>query len=92
MKINDINDSKNLSGSHKDRHENIGLGNIGFNTLIDIIYNERLKDIPRILETPYVTLSDNDKEKIYPPYKYEIKMIKNKEFDNKLLEKIRNDE
>ena len=87
-----INDSKNLSGSHKDRHENIGLGNIGFNTLIDIIYNERLKDIPRILETPYVTLSDNDKEKIYPPYKYEIKMIKNKEFDNKLLEKIRNDE
>ena len=87
-----INDSKNLSGSHKDRHENIGLGNIGFNTLIDIIYNERLKDIPRILETPYVALSDNDKEKIYPPYKYEIKMIKNKEFDNKLLEKIRNDE
>lgn len=87
-----INDSKNLSGSHKDRHENIGLGNIGFNTLIDIIYNERLKDIPRILETPYVTLSDNDKEKIYPPYKYEIKMIKNKEFDNKLLEKIRNNE
>ena len=87
-----INDSKNLSGSHKDRHENIGLGNIGFNTLIDIIYNERLKDIPRILETPYVALSDNDKEKIYPPYKYEIKMIKNKEFDNKLLEKIRNNE
>ena len=87
-----INDSKNLQGSHKDRHENIGLGNIGFNTLIDIIYNERLKGIPRILETPYVTLSDNDKEKIYPPYKYEIKMIKNKEFDNKLLEKIRNDE
>lgn len=87
-----INDSKNLQGSHKDRHENIGLGNIGFNTLIDIIYNERLKGIPRILETPYVTLSDNDKEKIYPPYKYEIKMIKSKEFDDKLLEKIRNNE
>ena len=28
-----VNDSKNEIGSHKDRHENIGFGNIGFDTL-----------------------------------------------------------
>ena len=79
-----INDSKNGINSHKDRHENIGFGTIGFDNLISIIYNDRIKDIPKILETPYV-------DKKYPPYKYEIEMIRNKKFDNKLLEKIVND-
>lgn len=79
-----INDSKNDINSHKDRHENIGFGTIGFDNLISIIYNDRIKDIPKILETPYV-------DKKYPPYKYEIEMIRNKKFDNKLLEKIVND-
>lgn len=77
-----INDSKNVRGAHKDRHENFGFGTIGFDTLIDIVYNEKLKDVPKILETPYV-----DRE--YAPYKYEIEMIKNKKFDPTLLEKIR---
>lgn len=85
-----INDSKNDLGSHKDRHENFGLGNLGFDNLINIIYNERLKDIPKILETPYVTKDDNSKEKIYPPYKYEIEMIRKKQFDENLITKIRN--
>ena len=79
-----INDSKNGINSHKDRHENIGFGTIGFDNLISIIYNDRIKDIPKILETPYV-------DKKYPPYKYEIEMIRNKKFDDKLLEKIVND-
>ena len=89
IKVIHINDSKNDIGSHKDRHENIGFGKIGFDTLIKIIYDERFKDIPKILETPYVSHIDNEKEKIYPPYKYEIAMIRNKEFDNNLLDKIR---
>ena len=76
-----INDSKNEINSHKDRHENIGFGTIGFDNLIKIIYNDRIKSIPKILETPYV-------DKKYPPYKYEIEMIRNKTFDNKLVEKI----
>lgn len=84
-----INDSKNEFSSHKDRHENIGLGYIGFSTLINIIYNDRLKDIPRILETPYITMNDTSKEKVYPPYKEEIAMIRNKEFNTNLLEDIR---
>lgn len=87
-----INDSKNALGSHKDRHENIGFGLIGFDNLIKIIYNERLKNIPKILETPYVSIDDNSKEKIYPPYKYEIEMIRNKHFAEDLISKIRNQE
>lgn len=90
IKVIHINDSKNEINSHKDRHENIGLGTIGFDTLIKIIYDERFKGIPKILETPYVTQDDESKEKIYPPYKYEISMIRNKQFDVNLLNKIRN--
>ena len=77
-----VNDSKNEKGAHKDRHENFGFGNVGFDTLINIIYNEKLENVPKILETPYV-------DKDYPPYKYEIEMIKNKKFDADLLEKIK---
>ena len=80
-----VNDSKNDRGAHKDRHENFGFGHIGYEMLIDIVYNERLENIPKILETPYV-------DKDFAPYKYEIEMIRNKKFDNELLEKIRNQE
>ena len=85
-----INDSKNLKSSHKDRHENIGLGTISFDALINVIYNKRLDNIPKILETPYVTNSDESKDKIYPPYKFEIEMIRNKKFNPNLINDIRN--
>ena len=71
-----INDSKNSLGSHKDRHENIGYGTIGFDILLSIIYNEKLENIPKILETPYI----NEKA----PYKEEIEMIRNKKFNSSL--------
>ena len=71
-----VNDSKNICGSHKDRHENIGYGEIGFDNLINIIYNNRLEQVPKILETPYI----ND----LPPYKEEIEMIKDKKFNPNL--------
>ena len=77
-----VNDSKNAFGSHKDRHENIGFGEVGFDTLMNVIYNKRLEKVPKILETPYV-----DRE--YPPYKYEIEMIKNRKFDLDLIKKIK---
>ena len=67
-----INDSKNPLESHKDRHENIGYGTIGFDNLIKVIYNKRLEDIPKILETPYV----NEKA----PYREEIENIREKTF------------
>lgn len=84
-----INDSKNVLGSHKDRHENIGIGNIGFDNLIKIIYHEKLANIPKILETPYIGESDDDKERIYPPYRFEIEMIRKQEFDPDFRNKIR---
>ena len=71
-----VNDSKNPLGAHKDRHENIGYGTIGFDNLINVIYNDRLKDVPKILETPYI----EDKA----PYKEEIDMIRAKVFNNSL--------
>ena len=84
-----INDSKNEKGAHKDRHENIGLGKIGFENLIKIIYSKNLKEVPKILETPYISM-DGGKDRTYPPYKFEIEMIKNKIYNPKLLEDIRN--
>ena len=78
-----VNDSKNPVSSHKDRHENIGYGTIGFSSLLSVIYNKRLESIPKILETPYIEGK--------PPYKYEIEMIRNKSFDEKLFEKVIND-
>ena len=84
-----INDSKNEKGTHKDRHENIGFGKLGFQNIINIIYNEKLKEVPKILETPYISMNGG-KDRTYPPYKFEIEMIKNKKFNPNLLEDIRN--
>ncbi len=83
-----INDSKNEKDAHKDRHENIGFGTIGFENLIKIIYNEKLKEVPKILETPYVSISGG-KDRTFPPYKKEIEMIKEKKYNPNLLEDIR---
>jgi len=82
LKCVHVNDSKNERGAHKDRHENIGYGNLGFDNILSVIYNKRLEGIPIILETPYV-----DKE--YPPYKQEIRMIRNKKFNENLLDDVR---
>ncbi len=91
LKCIHINDSKNDINSHKDRHDNIGFGKIGFDNLINIIYNDRLKDIPKILETPYVTRFDDSKERLYAPYKYEISMIISRKFDSNMINVIRED-
>lgn len=77
-----INDSKNLLDSHKDRHDNIGFGTIGFDNLMGVINNQRLKDVPKILETPYV----QDKA----PYKFEIEMIRSGKFNPNLIDDIIN--
>ena len=75
-----VNDSKNVMGSHKDRHANLGYGTIGFDNLINVIYNPKLKDVPKILETPWIGE--------YPPYKLEIDMIKNKKFNPNLEQEL----
>jgi len=90
LKCIHTNDTMNEKGAKKDRHQNIGFGKLGFETMINVIYNEKTKDIPKILETPYISKIEGEKDKVLAPYKEEIQMIKNKVFDQKLYEKIRN--
>ncbi len=72
LRVIHLNDSKNPRGSHKDRHENIGYGTIGFENLLKWAYSKRLANLPKILETPFY---DNKS-----PYKTEIEMIRKKVF------------
>ena len=64
-----LNDSKNICGSKKDRHEKIGLGNIGIDAISSIVNHPYLKNLPFILETPHEDLQG---------YAEEIKLIKSK--------------
>jgi len=80
IKVIHLNDSKNILGSRKDRHANIGFGNIGFDTLHKICKDKRFDSIPKILETPYV--------QDYPPYKFEIEMLKEGQFNQNLYNDI----
>ena len=47
-----LNDSKNVFGSHKDRHACLGEGNLGLDTFRNIINHPALANKPMILETP----------------------------------------
>lgn len=85
LKVVHVNDSKNPMASHKDRHANIGFGTIGFDALNKIVHHEKLTDLPKILETPYV---GEDKKNKKAPYGFEIEMLKAGIFDSNLLEKI----
>lgn len=67
LKAMHMNDSKNPFESHKDRHEKIGEGTIGFETMQNIINHPKLQNIPIILETP------NELD----GYANEIKMLRN---------------
>ena len=69
-----VNDSKNVRGAHKDRHENLGYGEIGFDALCRIANHPKLKNVPKILETPYI----NEKA----PYSDEIRMLRAESFEN----------
>lgn len=85
LKVIHLNDSKNNVGTHKDRHENIGLGTIGFETLYKIANDQRFENIPKILETPYI--KDGSKDGL-SPYKKEIEMLKTNQFDENWLNKL----
>ena len=85
LKVLHINDSKNVCGAQKDRHANFGFGEIGFDALMQVVSEEKFKNIPKILETPYV---GEDKKNQKAPYLYEIQMIRQNQFDPDLLSKI----
>ncbi|WEG74046.1 deoxyribonuclease IV [Vagococcus intermedius] len=87
LKVIHVNDSKNPRGAHKDRHANIGFGEIGFEALNKVVHHPALKELPKILETPYV---GEDKKTAKAPYKHEIAMLKSGTFNENLLEEIAN--
>ncbi len=66
LKAIHLNDTKNILGSHKDRHEKIGDGNLGIEAITRIINHPKLRDLPFFLETP------NDID----GYEQEIKLLK----------------
>lgn len=82
-----VNDSKNIPGAAKDRHTNIGFGEIGFDALNYIVHHKDFENVPKILETPYVP-SPTYEKKSYAPYKYEIEMLRNGKFDPALMDRI----
>jgi len=84
-----VNDSKNVQGAAKDRHENIGFGEIGFDALNYIVHHKDFTEIPKILESPYVTVSDDVAQKTLPPYYQEIRMLREGKFHADLIAEIR---
>ena len=57
-----LNDSKRGRGSRVDRHEDLGKGMIGIEPFRWIMQDDRLKDIPKILETPGIG-NDNNRDR-----------------------------
>ena len=69
-----LNDSKNVRGAAKDRHSYI-------------VHHKDFEQIPKILETPYIPSPTKDK-KSYAPYKYELEMLRNNQFDPDVMNRI----
>lgn len=89
IKVLHINDSKNPVGAHKDRHENFGFGEIGFDALMNVIQVPEFKNLPKILETPWIKVEDKVQ---IAPYKKEIEMIRSGKFDSHWIEELLNQE
>lgn len=66
-----LNDSKNPFASHKDRHETIGDGYIGFEGITRIINHPKLYNLPFFLETPNdINGHGEEIKKLRQAYKY----------------------
>lgn len=86
LKVLHINDSKNICGAGKDRHENIGFGYLGFDAMKYIVHHPQLMNVPKILETPFVGSDAKNKQ---APYKHEIAMLRDGEFRPELIDAMR---
>lgn len=86
LKVLHINDSKNVRGAAKDRHENIGFGELGFEAMHSIVHHPQLMHVPKILETPFVGGDAKNKQ---APYKVEIAMLREGKFQPELIEAMR---
>ena len=66
LKALHINDSMNVCGAKKDRHEKLGQGHIGLDTFVNVINHPALQGLPMVLETP------NE----LPGYEQEIRLLR----------------
>lgn len=66
LKALHLNDSMNVCGAKKDRHEKLGQGHIGLDTFINVINHPALQGLPMVLETP------NE----LPGYEQEIRLLR----------------
>lgn len=82
-----LNDSKNVRGASKDRHANVGFGEIGFDAICRIVHHKDFGNIPKILETPYIPSPVKEK-KSYAPYKKEIEMLRSGVFQEEMIQEI----
>lgn len=81
LQVIHLNDSKNPQGSHKDRHELLGNGTIGFAALNAVAHHPSLVNVPKIMETPWVAV---DKKHKLAPYGYEVEMLKRQTFNGNI--------
>lgn len=88
LKVVHLNDSKNEQGSHKDRHQILGLGTIGFDTLNYVAHHDQLKSVPKIMETPILKDPDNKNVK-WNPHGYEVAMLKKQQFNPNIIEDMK---
>lgn len=58
LKFIHLNDSKMEIGSYFDSHEYIGLGKIGVEGLKTIINHKSLRDLPMVMQIPYMSIED----------------------------------
>lgn len=61
VRVIHANDSKTAFGSHVDRHEHIGKGQIGAEAFARIVRHRKLKNIPFICETPVDKPGDDER-------------------------------
>lgn len=52
LKLIHANDSKDVVGAHKDRHENIGAGHIGAEPFRELFAHPATEGVPLVIETP----------------------------------------
>ncbi|EEI23703.1 endonuclease IV [Lentilactobacillus hilgardii DSM 20176 = ATCC 8290] len=88
LKVIHLNDSKNERGSHKDRHQIIGLGTIGFKALNYIAHHDQLASVPKIMETPILKDPENKRIK-YNPHGYEVSMLRKQVFNPSIIEDMK---
>lgn len=63
LKAFHINDSKAPFNSHRDLHQNIGLGFLGLRAFWNVVNWEGVKGLPLVLETPIDRKDENGKDK-----------------------------